>query len=121
MRDMEAGESSPVSQGTFQAIWDLPKYSDRTSIGPFSTAQYRQLLTGMMGQGHGIEAMCLFLTLTRDVLLDLVVLLDLSRPHDAACRRVGGSRAWSAQDYAVLLAGWMGNWPTLCIAEQIGR
>ncbi|NPD66350.1 hypothetical protein HN018_23320 (plasmid) [Lichenicola cladoniae] len=61
------------------------------------------------------------MTLTREVLLDLVVLLDLPRPHDATLRRAGGSQAWLAQDYSVLLAGWMGNWPTLCIAEQIGR
>jgi hypothetical protein len=88
---------------------------------PLTTPQYRQLLTGMLAQGHGIDALCLFLAITRDVLLDLVVQFDLPGPHERPYRRAGGARAWGPADYAVLLSGWLGNWRTGCIAEQIGR
>lgn len=121
MRGVEAGGSSPATQGSFLLAGIAPKRSEPKSIEPFTTAQYRQLLTGMMGRGHGIEAICLFLTLTRDALLDLVVLLDLPRPHGSAYRRAGGTRAWSALEYPTLLSAWMANWPTLCIAEHTGR
>lgn len=121
MRGIEAGGLSPATQGSFLSMGVAPKYTEPASAGPFTTAQYGQLLIGMMGQGHGIEAICLFLTLTRDALLDLVVLLDLPRPHGSSCRRAGGARAWSALEYPVLLSAWMANWPTLCIAEHTGR
>jgi hypothetical protein len=121
MRGIESGNSSPATQGSFLTTGAVPKCVQPVSTGSFTTAQYRQLLTGMMGQGHGIEAICLFLTLTPDALLDLAVLLNLPRPQGSAYRRAGGARAWSALDYPTLLSGWMANWPTLCIAEQTGR
>ena len=89
--------------------------------GPITATQYRQILTGMLARGHGIEALCMFLTLTRDVLLDLVVQLDLPTPHDRPYRRTGGARAWESSDHCTLLMGWLGNWPTACIAQQIKR
>ena len=121
MRGLEAAGSSPTTQGSFLPTGAIPEHIGPKATEPFTTAQYRQLLTGMIGQGHGIEAICLFLTLTRDALLDLVLLLDLPRPHGSAYRHSGGTRAWSALEYPTLLLGWMANWPTLCIAERTGR
>jgi hypothetical protein len=66
MRGIESGNSSPATQGSFLTTGAVPKCVQPVSTGSFTTAQYRQLLTGMMGQGHGIEAICLFLTLTPD-------------------------------------------------------
>lgn len=75
----------------------------------------------MLGRGHGIDALCLFLALTRDVLLDLVVKFDLPTPHDRPIRRSGNPNAWGPSDYSTLLAGWLGHWPTACIAQEIKR
>lgn len=98
-----------------------PAHRETLAMRPFSAPQYRQLLIGMLAQGHGIEALCLFLTLTRDALLGLVVQFDLPTPHDRPYRRAGGVRAWGPSDHSTLLAGWLGNWPAACIAQQIGR
>lgn len=95
--------------------------ADPLALGLVSSAQYFQILTGILAQGHGIEAICQFLTLTRDALLDLVVQLALPTPHDRPCRRTGGVRAWGPADYSTLLTGWLGNWPTACISERIDR
>jgi hypothetical protein len=75
----------------------------------------------MMARGHGAEALCLFLTLTRDALVDLIVQLDLPTPHDRPLRRSGGARAWKQRDFQVLLDGWLGNWSAAAIADRLGR
>jgi len=98
-----------------------PECADHHLRGPFAITQYRQLLTGMLARGHGIEALCAFLTLTRDVLLDLLVQFDLPTPHDRPLRRTGGLHAWVPSDYSTLLTGWLENWPTACIAQEIKR
>jgi hypothetical protein len=90
-------------------------------IGRFSQGQYRRLLGGMFAKGHGIEALCFFLTLTRETLLDLVVQLDLSTPHDRPRRGSVGVRAWKQSDFTVLLDGWLGNWSAACIGDRLGR
>jgi hypothetical protein len=108
-----------------EAALDPSSHSQDTpttrTASPFSSPQFRAILSGMVSKGHGIDAICLFLTLTREVLLDLVVQLDLPTPHDMAYRRYGGARAWTPADYGVLMAGYLGNWTTACIAERIGR
>jgi hypothetical protein len=98
-----------------------PEAPETFAAGPFSSAQYFQLLTGILAQGHGIETICLFLALTRDALLDLVVQLALPTPPDRPFRRTGGVRAWGPADYSTLLTGWLGNWPTACLSERINR
>jgi hypothetical protein len=87
----------------------------------FDQNQYRMLLGGMLRQGHGIEALCLFLTLTRDALFDLVVQLDLPTPHERPLRRSGGSRAWGQKDFEILLDGWLNNWSAAYIRDRLGR
>ena len=97
-----------------------PAHAPAFSAGPFTGLQYQQLLVGMLAKGHGAEAICLFLALTRDMLLDMVVEFGLPTPHDRPLRRTGGKRAWTGSDYAVLLSGWLGSWQTHCIAQQMG-
>ena len=91
------------------------------AVGRFSQGQYRILLAAMVGRGHGIEALCLFLKLTRDALFDLIVQLDLPTPHDRPLRRSGGLRAWKTNDFEVLLEGWLDDWSAACIADRLGR
>lgn len=121
MHTVEGVASDTSHRQSFLSTESSRHRADDFLPGPLSAAQYCQLLTGMVAQGHGIEAICLFLSLTRDSLLDLVVRLDLPTPHDRPQRRTGGARAWLASDYATLLSGWLGNWPTGCLAQQVGR
>jgi hypothetical protein len=121
---MQPSSDQQATGGALQAslpIGDEPDGSDRPTFGPFSTAQYRLLVSGMLSQGHGVQALCLFLSLTRDVLLDLIVRLDLPTPHDRPLRKVGGVRAWQAEDFPVLLSGWLENWSAACLADRFGR
>jgi hypothetical protein len=90
------------------------------AIGRFSLEQYRALLGGMVAKGHGIEALCLFLTLTRDALLDLVVQFDLPTPHDLPLRRPGGAQ-WKQRDFEILLDGWHNSWSAAYIGDRLGR
>ena len=55
------------------------------------------VLAGMVGAGLGIEAICLYLGLTRLVLDDNLVRLGLRTPHDRPLRK-SGARGWSVQD-----------------------
>jgi hypothetical protein len=97
-----------------------PSLSTRVSRR-YDQSQYRLLLGGMLRQGHGIEALCLFLTLTRDALFDLVIQLGLPTPHERALRRSGGVRAWGQEDFEILLDGWLNNWSAACIGDRLGR
>ena len=90
------------------------------AVGRFSNAQYCTLLSGMVTRGHGIEALCFFLALTRDRLFDLIVQFNLPTPHDRPLRR-GGARAWTQSDFPILLDGWLNNWSAACIADRLGR
>jgi hypothetical protein len=91
------------------------------TMGRFSEAQYLVLLSSMFAKGHGIEALCFFLALTRNSLLDLAVQFDLPTPHDRPRRGSGGARAWKQSDFTVLLDGWFNNWSAACIAQQLSR
>jgi hypothetical protein len=89
--------------------------------GRFSQGQYRLLLGRMSEQGHGIEALCFFLALTRDELSELIVQFDLPTPHDRPRRRSSGTRAWPQSHFEVLLDGWLNNWSAACIGDRLGR
>ena len=90
------------------------------SVAP-RTPEYATLVTGMISQGLGIEAICFILALAREVLLDLVVDHGLPTPHDRPMRASSGAREWRQADYALLVTGWLRNWQAAGIAESIGR
>jgi hypothetical protein len=98
-----------------------PTRAESSADWSLSLEQYRQVLPGMLAEGHGIQALCLFLTLTRDALLDLVVQLNLPTPHDRPIRRPGGKVVWQPSDFPVLLRGWLENWSAACLADQLRR
>ena len=121
MESLEGAPGTSLRPNSQPRVGSPPPPPENQAAGPFSATQYRQLLTGMLGRGLGIDALCLFLALTRDVLLDLVVQFDLPTPHDRPIRRTGHRHAWGPSDYSTLLAGWLGHWPTACIAQEIKR
>ena len=93
---------------------------DPGTAPPLPAAQLGRVLAGMIDEGHGIEAICLFLQLTRETLLDLVVEHDLPTPHGRPRRR-GGARAWTGGNYAVFIGCWLASWRAGSIAEYLGR
>lgn len=64
---------------------------------------FDSVLAGMVAAGLGLEAICLYLSLSRAVLDDSLVRLGLPTPHDRPLRRPG-YRGWSTTDIIRLIA-----------------
>lgn len=58
---------------------------------------FDRLLACMSAAGQGVQALCLYLALTRASLEEHIVRLGLATPHDRPMRR-GGPKAWSLMD-----------------------
>jgi hypothetical protein len=80
-----------------------------------------RILPGMVGRGHGLDTLCLYLAIARTALLDLVVALGLPTPHDRAHRRAGGRNPWRPEDIPAFIALWMAGWHAASLAERYGR
>lgn len=81
---------------------------------------FDRVLAGMVAAGHGLEAICLYLGLTRTVLLEHVVRLGLVTPHDRPMRKTG-ARAWSALDTMRLIAWRVAGIHPETIGARLGR
>ncbi len=75
----------------------------------------------MVAKGHGIELLCLYLGLARIALLDLVVDLDLSTPHDRPLRKPGGRNPWPFSDTALFIVLWLAGWRAESLGLRFGR
>ncbi|MCB8883038.1 hypothetical protein ACELLULO517_22510 [Acidisoma cellulosilytica] len=58
---------------------------------------FDRLLACMVSAGQGIQALCLFLSLSRAVLDEHIIRLGIATPHDRPMRG-GGAKAWSLRD-----------------------
>ena len=114
-RQVDQAPGSPVLHDGCTGSLAASVSSDRAS------ATYRRLVAALVDRGHGIEALCFFLALAREALIELVVQLDLPTPADVAFRPRGGAHAWTQDDYVRLLAAWEGDWRCGAIAETLGR
>ena len=99
--------------------WFLPQETASTTHR--HTSGYLRLVSALVRHGHGIEALCFFLSLPRDALSDLVIQLDLPTPVDAAFRARAGLHAWTQDDYGRLFTAWADDWRCGAIAETLGR
>jgi hypothetical protein len=90
-------------------------------FGALTAAQYAEVLACLIASGHGIEAICSFLILTREKLLDLVIEFGVSTPHDRAQRLARGPKAWTSAEHLFLITGWMLLWKPSFIASELGR
>ena len=79
------------------------------------------ILPGMVGRGHGLDTLCLYLAIARTALLDFIVALGLPTPHGRAHRRAGGRTPWQSQDIPVFIVLWMEGWQAASLAERFGR
>jgi hypothetical protein len=78
------------------------------------------VLAGMVAAGQGIQAICLYLGLTRAALDDHIARLGLKRPHDRPLRK-GGPRGWSALDTRRLIAWRVRGIHPETIGQRLGR
>ena len=81
---------------------------------------FDRVLAGMVAAGHGIEAITLYLGLTRSVLLEHVVRLGLATPHDRPMRKPG-ARGWSVLDTMRLIAWRVAGVHPDTIGARLGR
>ena len=81
---------------------------------------FDRVLAGMAAAGHGIAAICLYLGLTRTVLLEHVVRLGLATPHDRPLRK-SGVRGWSLLDTMRLIAWRVAGVHPDTIGARLGR
>ena len=79
------------------------------------------ILRGMVGRGHGLDAISTFLHLDREEVLERVVRLDLPTPHDRPMRRTAGPKAWASGDYFRFIECWVAGWHAASIGERFGR
>ena len=86
------------------------------ALSPFD-----HVLAGMVAAGHGLDAICFFLDIAGDALLDRIVALGLATPHDRAMRRPSGKRPWLASDVQHLIRMWISGVRVVSIAGQTGR
>ena len=63
---------------------------------------FDDLLQGMVKAGQGMEALCLILGLTRDLLHSDLIRLGLPTPHDRAMRKPG-PRSWTPREIRCLI------------------
>jgi len=112
---MSAGLSEASELGT--AIFGpgpLPSYAvPETTATAFP---FDPVLAGMVAAGQGIQAICLYLGLTRAALDDHLARLALRLPHDRALRNPG-PRGWSNLDTQRLIVWRVGS----IHPETIGR
>ena len=107
-----------LSRGECSFRLDTPQPPPKPN--PYSAGHIR-LVSALVRHGHGIEALCFFLSLAREALCDLVVQLDLPTPPDVAFRPRHGVHAWSQDDYRRLMTAWADDWRCAAIAETLGR
>jgi hypothetical protein len=81
---------------------------------------FDRVLAGMVAAGHGIEAICRYLDLAPDALLEHVVRLGLATPHDRPLRRPG-RWSWSDPDTKRLIAWRVAKVHPETIAAQLRR
>ena len=83
--------------------------------------QSDDVLRGLVGRGHGLDAISTFLHLDREEVLERVVRLDLPTPPDRPMCRATGSKAWDSGDYFRFIECWVAGWHAASIGEKFGR
>lgn len=100
--------------------WPATSQSRTTSLGR-SGPVVGGLLAGLIGRHHGREAICAYLGIRGEDLLDRVVALDLPTPSDTPMRRRAGPRAWTLDDITRLIEAWIAASAVAIIGSQLHR
>ena len=102
---MSAGLSPAIQRGTapFSGPGLLLSVAAAATVVAGGGIPFDAVLAGMVAAGQGIEAICLYLDLSRAALDDHLVRLGLRTPHDRPRRKLG-PRGWSEIDTRRLIA-----------------
>lgn len=90
------------------------------SLAAAAVFPFDRVLTGMVGAGQGIEAICLYLGLSLAALEDSLVRLGLRTPNDRKLRKPG-PRGWPVLDAMRLIAWRVAGIHPESIGERLGR
>jgi len=113
---MSAGLSEASEPGTTAILGPAPLPSYAAAATSATAFPFDPVLAGMVAAGQGIQAICLYLGLTRGALDDHLARLALRLPHDRALRNPG-PRGWSNLDTQRLIVWRVGS----IHPETIGR
>lgn len=80
-----------------------------------------RLLTGLVSQGHVVQAIALYLALSLEDVLAHVIRIGLPTPSSQPMRKPCGKRPWTVEDVRLLMDRWTSNWATASIGELLGR
>jgi len=113
---MSVGLSEASEPGTTAILEPRPLPSYAVPETTATAFPFDPVLAGMVAAGQGIQAICLYLGLTRAALDDHLARLALRLPHDRALRNPG-PRGWSNLDTQRLIVWRVGS----IHPETIGR
>ena len=119
---MSAGLSPAIQRGAapFSGTGLLLSVAAAATVVAGGGIPFDAVLAGMVAAGHGIEAICLYLDLSRAALDDHLVRLGLRTPHDRPRRKLG-PRGWSEIDTRRLIAWRVGGIHPETIGQRLGR
>jgi len=119
---VSAGLSPAIQRGAapFSGTGLLLSVAAAATVVAGGGIPFDAVLAGMVAAGHGIEAICLYLDLSRAALDDHLVRLGLRTPHDRPRRKLG-PRGWSEIDTRRLIAWRVGGIHPETIGQRLGR
>ncbi len=89
-------------------------------IAAVASFPFDRVLSGMVAAGQGINAICLFLGLSREVLDENLVRLGLRTPHDRPMRKPG-DKGWTPFDTMRLIAWRVAGIHPEVIGQRLNR
>jgi len=119
---VSAGLSPAIQRGTapFSGTGLLLSVAAAATVVVAGGIPFDAVLAGMVAVGNGIEAICLYLDLSRAALDDHLVRLGLRTPHDRPLRKLG-PRGWSEIDTRRLIAWRVCGIHPETIGQRLGR
>jgi hypothetical protein len=117
---VSAGLSPAIQRGTAPFSGPGLLLSLAAAATVVADIPFDAVLAGMVAAGHGIEAICLYLDLSRAALDYHLVRLGLRTPHDRALRKPG-PRGWSEIDTRRLIAWRVCGIHPETIGQRLGR
>lgn len=79
------------------------------------------VLSSLVARGHGLDAISAFLHQSREQIIESVVRLNLSTPHDRPFRARSGPKAWNPADYPSFILDWISGLHAESIGKRFGR
>jgi hypothetical protein len=114
---------SPSASTGPRPVFVVPEWSSQfASVElPAPTPMVDQLLVGMVGAGHGAQALSFYLGLEDAEVQERVAAFGLAQPPEKRLRRPTSANPWSVEDIRLLIALWLENVAVGSIAATFAR